>query len=1628
MRYPSWRKSLHRLFGLARTAPIRWPLMPCLEVLEERCVPSFSGALGFNFSATEGTGLFTPLATFTSPDIGPFAAKINWGDGTTSAATVVSNATPLSPTGFNQDVVFEALTFTPKVSHDFDNSGFAWFQAGAIDTSGLPHNDGLRPSFTSRFGTPFQFQSFTGNNALLLGPGGGLPSSGTLTLAAPASYGTLAILASASASNVTPTVTVRYTDGTTDTFNYNAPDWISAGAASAALPSPVGRATVGAGNTFTGTDTVHGDTWQMFETDIHPNASKLVASLVFASAGPNSTGIFAVSGATGALTYTVSGSHTYADEGSFTGATTITDSSDNSTTSVPNIATVAEGDTLRATIQPTPRPTEGVSFSGRVANFVNTNAANNSTSDFKVTIDWGDGTITGGTLSNPLGTIYGVDGTHTYADEGSFNIIVTLSDDAPGTASATVTNTATVTEADTLAPAIAQPNATLTEGNATTSANIAVFSDTGYPSNSPSGFTATIDWGDGTPATTGTVSSAGDGNFTVGGAHSYADEGTFTAKVTLADNAPGTASATATSSVTVLEGDTLSVGGLPFFVTEGKPFGALVATVSDTNTSNTAGDFTATILWGDGTSSTGSVVRFFGSLVVTGSHTYFDEGIFTPTVFVSDDVPGTATGTGTGTATVAEGDSLSGTATGFTRTEGQTFSGQVATFTDPTYPSNPASDFAATIDWGDGTTTAGTVVGGGRGTFPVSGSHSYKDEGTFTATVTLTDDSPGSTSASATATVTVLEGDSATTTPMTITPAEGKTFSGAVASFTDQGNPSQVAGDWTATIDWGDGTSSTGTVTGPTGGPFTIGGSHTYKDEGTFAVTATFSDDPPGTLTGGPIVSSAVVSEGDLLVPVGSQPAVRPTEGASFSGAVAVFADPNYLNNSPADFAATIDWGDGTTDSGAAVTVTGGSGFFTVSGSHTYADEGTLTATATLTDVNDDGSGQATASSTASASVNVAEGDTLTGTQAAVSATEGVNSSGTVATFTDSSTANTASDFAATIDWGDGTTTAGTVSGGAGSFTVIGSHSYADEGSFTASVTLADNAPGTASATATSAVTVLEGDTLGGTGTPVLATEGATFTGQVATFSNASTGNVPGDFTATIDWGDGTTTAGTVSGGAGSFTVGGSHSYADEGTFTATVTLADNAPGTASATTTSTATVAERDALTGSAAPISTTEGTAVSGAVATFSDAFTGNTASDFTASIDWGDGTSSAGLVSGSGAAFTVSGSHTYTASGTFTVAVTLADDAPGTASATATATASVSGDVAVTGTNGDDTLTLARTAGGGVGSISYALNGGPPVSLTGVHSFTFYGLAGNDTMTVDFSNGGPLVPGPVSFDGGLGTDTLVVAAANKAVGTRPGEIHVDGSQVVAYTNVETTLFAATTAFAVDAFAGPDTADRATAFAGLTPHERFVQAVYLDELGRPGSKPELDGWAALFGGGRSQAQAQAAIASGIQHSREAQDHLVKSWYLAYLGRSAGNGEELGWVGQLSLGQTEEQVLSQILASREFFARAQGLIASGSADERYAQALYLLLMNRTGSPAEVVNTADAVPSMGRQGVALGFLQSGEFRTCQFEGQYNALLRRPDDSAGLWAWVFSTLNLEDVRIGFELSPEFFANG
>ena len=391
-------------------------------------------------------------------------------------------------------------------------------------------------------------------------------------------------------------------------------------------------------------------------------------------------------------------------------------------------------------------------------------------------------------------------------------------------------------------------------------------------------------------------------------------------------------------------------------------------------------------------------------------------------------------------------------------------------------------------------------------------------------------------------------------------------------------------------------------------------------------------------------------------------------EATLFDGAVATFTDDDPLAN-PGSFSATIDWGDGSPAT--AGTIGASDTTFVVLGQHTYDDEGAYTVTVTISD-QPPGTGTATTTATGT----VTESDSLSGSPRVFSAPAGASFTTTVATFTDTLTSAVPSDFLATINWGDATTSAGTVTGGGGTFQVSGTHTYAAAGTFPVVVTLSDDPPGTATAQTTSTAHVASG--LAVTATNFSVAESAPFNGTVATFSDANTALTAASFIATIAWGDGTTTAGTITGASGSFTVSGQHTYADEGSFTDTVTVTEIGGG-ATASGSGTATVTEADVLSGTPRTFTALANVPFTGAVATFTDADTANVASDFTATINWGDGTTTPGTVAGGAGSFTVSGTHTYAASGSYAVTVTLADDAPGTATATVTSTANVADSIA-------------------------------------------------------------------------------------------------------------------------------------------------------------------------------------------------------------------------------------------------------------------------------------------------------------------------------------------------------------
>jgi hypothetical protein len=294
----------------------------------------------------------------------------------------------------------------------------------------------------------------------------------------------------------------------------------------------------------------------------------------------------------------------------------------------------------------------------------------------------------------------------------------------------------------------------------------------------------------------------------------------------------------------------VEVTGVPVHATAGEAFSGIVATITGTDPTTTASSFTATIDWGNGTTSSGTITADAnGDFDISGTNTYAQPGYYRITVTVQDASSGAALGAATTRAWVkAVPPSILPRGVVFDATAGVAFTGTVATFTSNNSAATPAN-FTATINWGDGTTSAGAVVVDANGGFDVQGTHTYttatqSDQGSswagfdpdrgpfgdhgYVVTVTINDTLDNSTATAISLARVAPAPSPITATRQNFTAVSGQSFTGLVATFTDS-NTSAAAGDFTVTIDWGDGTTSAGTVVADPNGGFDVQGTRTYS-------------------------------------------------------------------------------------------------------------------------------------------------------------------------------------------------------------------------------------------------------------------------------------------------------------------------------------------------------------------------------------------------------------------------------------------------------------------------------------------------------------------------------------------------------------------------------------------------------------------------------------------------------------------------------------------------------------------------------------------------------------------------------------------------------------------------------
>jgi len=542
--------------------------------------------------------------------------------------------------------------------------------------------------------------------------------------------------------------------------------------------------------------------------------------------------------------------------------------------------------------------------------------------------------------------------------------------------------------------------------------------------------------------------------------HTYADDSGangYPVTFTVTDSA-GATSTTALAQTVNNAAPVVSVGA-NLSVTENTPL-SFSGSFTDAGTSDTH-----TFLWdfGDGTSN---------ATTLTPSHTYTAVGTYTVTLTVTDDDGGV--GSDTLTVSVANG-APSASIQGPTSAD----EGDVLSFTGSFVDSGSGHTFL--WSFGDGTTAT-----------TQNATHTYADDGTFAVTFTVTDSAGLAGSASSSVVV-------ANVAPVAAAGANQNGSEGSPLSFTAGATDAGTADTFTYLWNFGDG--ATSTQQNP---------SHTWVDDGAYTVTLTVTDDDGDS---GSDTLTATIANVAPVANAGANQSGDEGDVLSFTGSA---TDAGTADT----FTYLWDFGDNTTSTQQNPT-------------HAYADDGAFTVTLTVTD--DDG---ATATDTATATISNALPVVSAG------AAQG-GGEGSALTFSGSfSDAGSADTHTYLWDFGDGATS---------SSSLTPSHTYADNGTYTVTLTVTDDDSGVGTASTTANVSNLP-PSISSMTVPATADEG-----DVLSMSAAVTDPSSVDAAAlTYLWDFGDTGTSTLAGP--------SHAYADDGTFTVTLTVTD--PQGASATST----------------------------------------------------------------------------------------------------------------------------------------------------------------------------------------------------------------------------------------------------------------------------------------------------------------------------------------------------------------------------------------------------------------------------------------------------------------------------
>jgi PKD repeat protein len=599
---------------------------------------------------------------------------------------------------------------------------------------------------------------------------------------------------------------------------------------------------------------------------------------------------------------------------------------------------------------------------------------------------------------------------------------------------------------------------------------------------------------------------------------------------------------------------------------------------------------TATVDWGDGSDvEMPTLFPVPGAGTLGATHVYQDNGVYMVTVTVTDDDGGIDSLQFQVTVANVAPQLVNVVAADDTIDEGDD-----ATITMNIDDPGPFDTFEVDVDWREGSVDTITGLGASDASGTVGDTEYEWTAATRQLTVThlYVDDNPTGTASDVYGVLLVVRDNDLGVSdpqqvdvtvrnvrPVLIVAQDQQVDEGTLLELTGFGSPSLaafidsgVADTHTAIVNWGDGTGDQATTLTGGGGSFAVGASHTYLDSGSYMVTVSVTDDDGG------------VDSADFLVTVIN---VAPTGVLSNSGPVdegspATVSFSGQFDPSPTDTAAgfryaydfdndgVFDVGDGTYGGSIASSselvppalVADGPATFTVRARIIDKDGG-------FTDYTTD----VTVNNVAPELVNIVVDD----------ATINEGQTATITATIDDPGADT---FEVDVDWKDNGPVDTLSLGTSDSSGTVGGTTY-DWNAATRQLTVShlfvdDNPTGTMSDLYTVSLAVRDDD--GGASGPydvgitvsnvrpvlTVAPDQTVDEGSLLDLSGFGAPSlaafidvgVADTHTVVVNWGDGTgDEAGALTGGGGSFAVGGTHTYVDDGLYSVTVTVTDDDGG-----------------------------------------------------------------------------------------------------------------------------------------------------------------------------------------------------------------------------------------------------------------------------------------------------------------------------------------------------------------------------------------------------------------------------------------------------------------------------------